>query len=82
MPDLTNTDGEHTGAIVGFLNIMNKILDEEKPNQKEKIKLGYDECRKYIPDSVPYSQTSEYIFKALEFYQAHLERQRRDRDAR
>ena len=29
MPDLTNTDGEHTGAIVGFLNIMNKILDED-----------------------------------------------------
>ncbi|MEE1085922.1 MAG: DNA polymerase I [Schaedlerella sp.] len=31
VPDLTNADGLHTNAIYGFLNIMFKILDEEKP---------------------------------------------------
>ncbi len=31
VPDLTNAEGIHTNAIYGFLNIMFKILDEEKP---------------------------------------------------
>lgn len=31
VPDLTNAEGLHTNAIYGFLNIMFKILDEEKP---------------------------------------------------
>ena len=30
--DLTNAKGEHTNAIYGFLNIMLKILEEEKPD--------------------------------------------------
>lgn len=31
VPDLTNSEGLHTNAIYGFLNILFKILDEEKP---------------------------------------------------
>lgn len=31
VPDLTNSEGLHTNAVYGFLNIMFKILDEEKP---------------------------------------------------
>ena len=32
LPDLTNAEGLHTNAVYGFLNIMFKILDEEKPD--------------------------------------------------
>lgn len=32
VPDLTNAEGFHTNAIYGFLNILFKILDEEKPD--------------------------------------------------
>ncbi len=32
VPDLTNTEGLHTNAIYGFLNILFRILDEEKPD--------------------------------------------------
>lgn len=32
VPDLTNSEGLHTNAVYGFLNIMFKILDEEKPD--------------------------------------------------
>ena len=32
VPDLTNGKGLHTNAIYGFLNILFKILDEEKPD--------------------------------------------------
>lgn len=64
MPDLTNTDGEHTGAIVGFLNIMNKILDEESPDYitvafdlkaptfRHKIYEAYKGTRKSMPDEL------------------------------
>lgn len=31
LPDLTTSKGEHTNAILGFLNILYKIIDEEKP---------------------------------------------------
>lgn len=31
VPDLSNSEGLHTNAVYGFLNIMFKILDEEKP---------------------------------------------------
>lgn len=31
VPDLTNAEGLHTNAIYGFLNILFKILEEEKP---------------------------------------------------
>ena len=32
VPDLTNSEGLHTNAVYGFLNILFKILDEEKPD--------------------------------------------------
>lgn len=32
LPDLTTAKGEHTNAVLGFINIMFKILEEEKPD--------------------------------------------------
>ena len=32
VPDLTNSEGLHTNAVYGFLNILFKILDEEQPD--------------------------------------------------
>ena len=62
-------------------HVIDNILNEEKPNQVERISLRYNDARRYIPANVPYNKTGEYILKALEFYQKHLERQK-DRDAR
>ena len=58
--------------------VIDSIMCEEKPIQKEKINIKYAEVRKYIPSSVPYEQTGAYILKALEYYHRHLERQRGD----
>lgn len=58
--------------------VIESIMCEEKPNQKEKINIRYEDARRYIPSSVPYSQTGEFILKALEYYHRHLERQRDD----
>lgn len=32
LPDMTTSKGEHTNAVLGFINIMFKILEEEKPD--------------------------------------------------
>lgn len=39
VPDLSNAEGLHTNAIYGFLNILFKILDEEKP---EYLAVAFD----------------------------------------
>ena len=31
LPDLTNAEGKHTNAVLGFLNIMLRYVEEEKP---------------------------------------------------
>jgi len=55
------------------------ILSEEKPNQKEQIKLKRDELRKYFPQNYSDEQIKRDILKGLEL----LKRQReRNRDAR
>ena len=56
--------------------VIESIMSEEKPNQREKINIRYEDARRYIPSSVPYDKTGEFILKALEYYHRHLERQR------
>lgn len=63
-------------------HVMENIMNEEKPNQKERISVRYEDVRKYIPSHVPYNKTSEYIMKALDFYQRYQERQKKDRGDR
>ena len=58
--------------------VIESIMCEEKPNQREKINIRYEDARRYIPSSVPYDKTGEFILKALEYYHRHLERQRDD----
>lgn len=31
LPDLTNSKGQHTNGVLGFINIMMKVIEEEKP---------------------------------------------------
>ena len=50
------------------------MMREEKPNQKEKISIRTDKLRRYIPSSIPYEKTEDYVLKALEYYHRHLER--------
>lgn len=56
--------------------VIESIMSEEKPNQKEKFSFKAERLRRYIPSSVPYSKTEDYVVKALEHYQRFQERQR------
>ena len=62
--------------------VIESIMSEEKPNQKEKIRIKYEDARRFIPDSVPYNKTGEYIMKALEYYHRVQERQKDRGEAR
>ena len=61
--------------------VIQAIMSEEKPNQKEKITLSMDRVEKFIPKSIKISQREDFICKALEHYNKYL-RQRTDRDSR
>ena len=39
LPDLTSPEGLHTGAVYGFLNILFRVLEEEKP---EYLAVAFD----------------------------------------
>ena len=61
--------------------VIQEIMSEEKPNQKEKITLSMDRVEKFIPKNIKISQREDFICKALEHYNKYL-RQRADRDSR
>lgn len=61
--------------------VIQAIMSEEKPNQKEKITLSIDRVEKFIPKNIKINQREDFICKALEHYNKYL-RQRADRDSR
>lgn len=60
--------------------VVESIMDEEKPNQREKPVFRDKRIANLIPKSVPLAQQSDYVVKALEFYNRHLQRKRESRD--
>lgn len=58
-------------------DVIQSILSEQKPNQREKISFQADRLRKYIPSSIPTKDTESYVLRALEHYQKVWEKQQR-----
>ena len=56
--------------------VMESIMGEEKPNQKEKFTFKAERLRQFIPSTVPYEKTEDYVLKALEYYHRYQERQK------
>ena len=56
--------------------VIQSIMQEEKPNQKEKPAFKDERITKLIPKSIPRGQETNFVVKALEFYNRHLQRQR------
>ena len=64
VPDLTNSEGLHTNAVYGFLNILFKILSEENPQYlavafdlkaptfRHKMYQDYKGTRKPMPEQL------------------------------
>ena len=60
--------------------VVESIMDEEKPNQREKPVFRDKRITNLIPKSVPLAQQSDYVVKALEFYNRHLQRKRESQE--
>ena len=61
-------EGKLTGEVI------QSIMEEEKPNQREKPAFRDERITKLIPKSVPKGQEADFVVKALEFYNRHLKR--------
>lgn len=61
---------------------MEAIMNEIKPNQREKISFRADRIRQYLPQNMPKSQTEEYVIQALSYYSRFREQQRARGEAR
>lgn len=57
-------------------DVITSIMQEEKPNQREKLIIPNKAVEKYIPKSVPLEKRQDYVFKALEHYGKYLQRQK------
>lgn len=57
--------------------VIYSIMQEEKPNQKERIILRDERVRQLIPKSIRLNETEDYVIKALEYYKRYRERQER-----
>lgn len=54
--------------------VIQSIMQEEKPNQKEKPAFKDERITNLIPKSIPRGQETDFVVKALEFYNRHLQR--------
>lgn len=61
-------DGKLTSEVI------QSIMEEEKPNQKGKPAFRDERITKLIPKTVPRGQETDFVVKALEFYNRHLQR--------
>lgn len=64
-------------------DVIDTIMDEEKPNQKEKSPFRDSRISNAIPKAIPKEQQCEFVIKAIEHYTKFLQRSRnRDRGTR
>lgn len=66
-------DGKLTSEVI------EAIMSEEKPNQKEKSPFRDKRIVGVIPKNIPQERHCEYVIKAIDFYNRHLERVRNNR---
>lgn len=65
-----NRDGKLTEEVIL------SIMQEEKPNQREKPAFRDERITRLIPKSIPRGQETDFVIRALEFYNRHLQRRR------
>lgn len=55
---------------------ISKMLSQEKPNQRETLKIPMDKLRDRLPQNLSVQQQEEFILKAVDYYKKYLQRQR------
>ena len=55
---------------------ISKMLSQEKPNQRETLKIPMDKLRDRLPQNLSVQQQEEFVLKSVDFYKKYLQRQR------
>ena len=64
-----------------FVDTVFAVLSEEKPNQREQVRISADKLRDILPKGMDKQKTEDFIIKACEHYRKYLIRQK-NRDER
>ena len=59
-------------------NVIESIMAEEKPNQREKISVPMARLQGVIPRDLSPAKAQDYIVRAVTYYAQHLARQDKD----
>ena len=55
---------------------ISKMLSQEKPNQRETLKIPMDKLRDRLPQNLSVQEQEDFILKAVDYYKRYLQRQR------
>ena len=55
---------------------ISKMLSQEKPNQRETLKISMEKLRDRLPQNLSVQQQEDFILKAVDYYKKYLQRQR------
>ncbi len=58
---------------------MDSLMEQEKPNQKEKYKFNADRLRNLLPRNLDDKGREDYVIKAVEFYNNHQRKKQMER---
>lgn len=58
---------------------MDSLMEQEKPNQKEKYKFNADRLRNLLPRNLDDKGREDYVVKAVEFYNNHQRKKQMER---
>lgn len=62
--------------------VIQSIMEEQKPNQKEKPAFRDERITRLIPKTIERGKEADYVVSALTFYNRHLQKNRNRNDAR
>ena len=55
---------------------ISKMLSQEKPNQRETLKIPMDKLSDRLPQNLSVQEQEDYVLKAVDYYKRYLQRQR------
>ena len=55
---------------------LNNILEQEKPNQVQKIKFNESRIKSVLPNNIDRNKIEDYVVKSIEYYPKYLNRQK------
>ena len=78
-PSYAQANRMHKAAVAGELDedMLHAIMQEEKPNQREKVSISTDELRRYLPNGTP-SEMQAFVRKACKHYSEFLKKAREE----